>query len=109
MCLCVRSFSGACKALKEAVSKQAKKFVELSKDFVMVNIMDEKEADMDKHTPDGGYIPRVIFYDPVTGEPDHSVYNKRGSPSYKYFYQNDKELLNGMKEAKKILTKAKEL
>ena len=101
--------SGACKNLKEAVAGKADKFVELSKDFVMVNIMDEDEAEMEQHTPDGSYIPRVIFYNPATGKADHSVYNKKVNPDYKFFYQNEKVLFEGMRNAKKVLTKPTEL
>lgn len=37
---------------------------ELSKKFVMVNTMDDDEpkAGDDRYTPDGGYIPRILFY-----------------------------------------------
>ena len=101
--------SGACKGLKEAVAGKADKFVELSKDFVMVNIMDEEEAELEQHTPDGSYIPRVIFYNPATGKADHSIYNKKVSPEYKFFYQNEKTLFEGMRRAKKALAKPTEL
>lgn len=70
----------------------------------MVNLMNEPEADLSKHTPDGSYIPRVIYYDPATGEPDYSVVNTRGSPEYKFFYHSERMLFEGMRHAKKVFS-----
>ena len=95
--------------MKKDVKENPKRFIELSKNFVMVNIMDEPEADLSEHTPDGGYIPRVLFYNPETGAVDTTLYNKRGNPKYKYFYSSAKELCNGMQAVIDKLGVPKEL
>jgi protein-disulfide reductase (glutathione) len=73
--------------------------VEAAKAFVMVNILDEKQADEEANQPDGSYIPRVLFYSPVDGKPDTKLYNEKGSPRYKFYYPSADDLLHGMQVA----------
>ena len=37
------------------------KIEDLSKNFVMVNVLDDEEPGDVKYKPDGGYIPRILF------------------------------------------------
>eukprot|EP00727_Mastigamoeba_balamuthi_P011941 m51a1_g737 hypothetical protein (172) ;mRNA; f:491384-492018 len=98
-----KSWCGACKNLKSNVNGNAD-FAALSANFVMVNIMDEPEADKKEHQPDGGYIPRVLFFDPATGEPRTDLYNKAGNPQYKFYYNSPAALLDGMRDALKAFS-----
>ena len=43
---------------------ESKLIHDLSQHFVMVNTIDgdEPEPDGDKYSPDGGYIPRILFF-----------------------------------------------
>lgn len=81
-----KSWCGACKRLKGEIAGKPAAFVEASKGLIMVNVMDEKEADEPSNQPDGGYIPRVLFFHPETGKLMDNVYNTAGSPQYKYYY-----------------------
>ncbi|CAF93073.1 unnamed protein product, partial [Tetraodon nigroviridis] len=48
---------------------------------------DEEEPKDDSFSPDGGYIPRILFLDP-SGKVHPEITNKNGNPNYKYFYSN---------------------
>ncbi|VDP09206.1 unnamed protein product [Soboliphyme baturini] len=55
-----KTWCPACQQLKPKFSK-AKKLVEISKHFIMVNTQDDEEPWEEKYKPDGGYIPRILF------------------------------------------------
>jgi len=89
-----KSWCGACKAMKP-------KFVEseeieaLSKKFVMVNTMDDDEPEGDIYQPDGGYIPRLLFFDP-NGDLLTDIINEGGNPKYKYYYNDADSITRSM-------------
>uniref|UniRef100_A0A0P4WF03 Thioredoxin domain-containing protein 12 n=1 Tax=Scylla olivacea TaxID=85551 RepID=A0A0P4WF03_SCYOL len=97
-----KSWCGACKAFKPKFAESAAA-LELSKHFVMVNTMDKEEPKESKYEPDGGYIPRILFID-SKGDVRPEIYNKNGNPEYKFFYHDDKSVVESMKQAKELLT-----
>ena len=87
---------GRCKELKPAF--RSEELTALSEKFVMINVDQEHEPAASKYGPDGDYIPRIIFLDPQTGEPDPSIKNERRSRNL-YFYTPADDIVGGMKKA----------
>ena len=91
-----KTWCGACKALKRAWKDDAA-IEELSSKFVMTNCEDDEEPDGEKWTPDGGYIPRLMF---VGDDGDLlEVINEKGNPQYKYYYSSPAQVTAAMESA----------
>jgi len=96
MLLIHKSWCGACKALKPRF-KSSQPIEQLSPNFIMVNVMDDEEPEGDMYQPDGGYIPRILFFNPDGELMD--VINEDGNPKYKYYYSDDAQIADSMRRA----------
>jgi len=75
------------------------KVVERSKQFVMIRLDKDKNAELSKkYAPDGEYIPRTYFLS-STGEIDASVHAPRDRLKYFYDEKDPAAVLAGMDEA----------
>uniref|UniRef100_A0A672HMU9 Anterior gradient 2 n=1 Tax=Salarias fasciatus TaxID=181472 RepID=A0A672HMU9_SALFA len=87
-------------ALKQAFANDDEIQRTLDEDFVVLNLMQETG---DQHlSPDGQYVPRIVFVDPSMTVRDDIVgpYSNR---LYTYEPTDMKHLLENMKKAKKLL------
>ncbi|KAH3850419.1 thioredoxin domain-containing protein 12-like isoform X2 [Dreissena polymorpha] len=100
MLLIHKSWCGACKNLKPKFA-ESEEIATLSKNFVMVNVMDDDEPEDAKYKPDGGYIPRILFID--HGDVMKDLYNESGNPKYKYYYHSPDHIMSSMERALKQL------
>ncbi len=94
MLLVHASWCGRCKELKP--SFQESRMTELAARFVMVNADQDQTPDVLRYAPDGSYIPRVLFFDPKTGELDPSLQNPNRDRHHYYYSPRDD--LAGMME-----------
>ncbi|XP_013186161.1 thioredoxin domain-containing protein 12 [Amyelois transitella] len=97
-----KSWCTACKKLKPKFANSPE-IQSLSKHFVMVNLVDDEEPKSHGYSPDGTYIPRILFISPY-GTVDHEIYNEEGSSQHKYFYSKPEQIAKSMK---KVLQKYK--
>lgn len=63
-----------------------------------MNLEDDEHPADDAYSPDGGYVPRVLFAD-RSGSIRKDIYNRKGIDKYKYFYSSSEELKTGMQSA----------
>ncbi|XP_029938389.1 anterior gradient protein 2 homolog [Salarias fasciatus] len=89
-----------CDALKQALAHDDEIQRILDEDFVVLNVIQETEDQ--NLSPDGKYVPRIVFVDPSTTVRDDIVgpYSNR---LYTYEPTDMKHLLENMKKAKKLL------
>ncbi|ESO89682.1 hypothetical protein LOTGIDRAFT_234262 [Lottia gigantea] len=98
-----KSWCGACKALMPKFA-ESKEIEELSKQFVMVNSRDDEEPNESQYTPDGGYIPRILFLD-SSGKVRKEFINENGNESYKYYYPAVSHIVESMEKVLKAKEK----
>ncbi|CAL8103475.1 unnamed protein product [Orchesella dallaii] len=101
-----KSWCGACKSLKPKFS-ESQKISKLSKKFIMVNTMDDDEPPMDIYKPDGGYVPRILFFDPE-GELYKDVVNEEGNPEYMYYYYDELSIVGSMEKVVDLIAASSE-
>ncbi|KAI1708921.1 thioredoxin-like domain-containing protein [Ditylenchus destructor] len=96
-----KTWCGACKSLKQnfQTSNKRKELVELSSQFVMVNVEDDDEPEDKMYSPDGGYIPRLLFLN-KHGVP-LDVNNEKNYPKNAYYYPLVADIVKAMKRALK--------
>ncbi|XP_029939460.1 anterior gradient protein 2 homolog [Salarias fasciatus] len=89
-----------CKVLKRALAHDDEIQRILDEDFVVLNMIQETEDQ--NLSPDGKYVPRIVFVDPSMRVRDDIVgpYSNR---LYTYEPKDMKHLLENMKKAKKLL------
>ncbi|XP_049885739.1 thioredoxin domain-containing protein 12-like [Pectinophora gossypiella] len=97
-----KSWCRACKNLKPKFASSPE-IQQLSKHFVMVNLVDDEEPKSSSYAPDGSYIPRILFISP-NGRIDGEIVNEEGSTQHKYFYSKPEQIARSMK---KVLDKYK--
>ncbi|GMT11720.1 hypothetical protein PFISCL1PPCAC_3017, partial [Pristionchus fissidentatus] len=93
----------ACRVLKKTFSQSnaRKAFKALSQYFIMVNTADEDELYEEEYSPDGKYVPRVLFLD-KNGDLLAQFKNKKGVyKNYAYYYSSPADILNSMKDVLK--------
>lgn len=95
MLLIWKTWCGACKALRPKFASSVE-IANESKNFVMVNTVDDEEPKDALYKPGGaGYIPRVLFF-----RPDGTLLDvTSGNPQYAYFYGEPEAILDSMKKA----------
>ncbi|XP_067677409.1 thioredoxin domain-containing protein 12-like isoform X2 [Haliotis asinina] len=89
-----KSWCGACKALKPKFA-ETKDIISLSKQFIMVNTENEEEPSEKQYSPDGGYIPRILFLDPE-GNVRKEFINENGNDKYRYYYPDTEDIVTSM-------------
>uniref|UniRef100_A0A914KYE9 Thioredoxin domain-containing protein n=1 Tax=Meloidogyne incognita TaxID=6306 RepID=A0A914KYE9_MELIC len=92
-----KTWCGACQALKKsfASSNKREELVELSKQFVMVNVEDDDEPEEEEYAPDGRYIPRLFILN-KEGHP-LTVDNAKNYPKNKQYFPQVPDVIIAMK------------
>lgn len=90
------SWCPRCRELKPAFGEH--ELVELSERFVMVNVDQDVVPKSLEFAPDGSYVPRIIFVDPVSGRADEALRNDRRNRTVYYYGPRD-DLVGTMKKA----------
>lgn len=89
-----KSWCGACKNLRPKFAASTE-IEELAEKFVMINTLDDEEPSGEEFSPDGGYIPRILFFDPESRGVQTEFYNIKRH-DYKYFYPTAQEIVSSM-------------
>jgi len=102
-----KSWCGACKSLKPKFATD-KTIEELSANFNMVNASDDDEPKGAEYTPDGGYIPRILFID-AAGDVMTDEINVGGNAQYKYYYPQTASIVKSMQRVSSKFSEKDEL
>lgn len=92
-----RLWCGACKSLRPRFA-ESKEIEALSEKFVMINSHDESLFNGAPFVPDGGYIPRILFFTPKGDLME--IQAKRDKNLY--FYPGAEQVLDAMNRALKL-------
>eukprot|EP00238_Polyblepharides_amylifera_P003843 CAMPEP_0196586890 /NCGR_PEP_ID=MMETSP1081-20130531/55872_1 /TAXON_ID=36882 /ORGANISM="Pyramimonas amylifera, Strain CCMP720" /LENGTH=117 /DNA_ID=CAMNT_0041908909 /DNA_START=256 /DNA_END=609 /DNA_ORIENTATION=+ len=101
MLLISKTWCGACKNLKAAFNRgnsEAHEIEKLAQSFNMVNLVDNEDPKDAKFSPDGGYIPRILFIS-KDGTIQDTITNTMGNPKYKYYYSELTQVKGAMRNA----------
>ncbi len=90
------SWCSKCRLLKR-LFRSDKQLIELSEQFVMVNVDQDEEPTVTQLGPDGTYLPRVLFFAP-NGDIDSTLQNPNRR-RFRYFYMPNEDLLGTMQRA----------
>jgi protein-disulfide reductase (glutathione) len=91
-----KSWCGACKKLKAVVAED-QEILEMSEQFVMMNVGDDDEPAEERYKPDGGYIPRILFFKP-DGTFLSDIINTDGNPKFKYYHYSAHSVADSMED-----------
>lgn len=90
------SWCPKCRALKQLFNQDAQ-LERLSEQFVMIHVDQDITPAATLYSPDGQYIPRVMFLD-AQGKLDESLSNGART-RFRYFYSPEEDLVAVMREA----------
>ncbi|MCB9749732.1 MAG: thioredoxin family protein [Myxococcales bacterium] len=90
------SWCSKCRLLKRKF-RTDQELIELSEQFVMVNVDQDHEPSVTRLGPDGTYLPRVLFFAP-NGDLDATLQNP-GRGRFRYFYMPHEDLIGTMRRA----------
>ncbi|KAH9523672.1 Thioredoxin domain-containing protein 12 [Bulinus truncatus] len=85
----------ACKALRPRFAN-SREIEQMSNDFVMISVEEEDLPKNSELSPDGAYIPRILFLDPE-GKVLTQVFNQKGNKQYRYYYAETNSIIESMK------------
>ncbi len=94
-----RTWCGACKQLRPRFA-ESKEIERLAGDFVMVRTHEEGgDFDGDLFKPDGGYFPRILFFDSAGNFLEQVTQRE---DKYKYFHYEEASIVKAMGQASKL-------
>ena len=96
MLVATKSYCGACKALKPQFAASPA-LLAAAEDFTLVSVGDDFAETDAKFAPDGGYIPRILFFS-ADGTPLPGATS--GNPQYKHFFSSPDQIVEAMAQAK---------
>lgn len=84
MAVFTATWCGQCRTYRENVLTNPE-VVAASRDFVMVQVDIDQEPEVARrHAPDGGYVPRTLFFTP---DGDHRAELRAMRPNFQYFLE----------------------
>lgn len=91
------SWCSKCRALKGVFNSDST-LAELSEDFVMIHVDQDVTPEVALYSPDGQYIPRVMFLD-SDGKLDEELHNPMRESRFRYFYTPQEDIVATMRAA----------
>lgn len=89
----------------EAMVRRSPEIEALSSNFVMTNVDDEVDVDIDhsKYAPQGAYTPRILFLHPNGSVAD--IIDEEGDPQHVHFYASTHSIVASMLQAMRTISK----